>query len=83
MKEFLNNKPFKYQARYGTEFNCNRCDFMEPVFYENSPKKLSHQLSDVAEMVSYHAMNVWEELNGFNGYDCIIFEKTSKNKEDN
>lgn len=29
---------------------------------------------DVAQMIAYHAMNIWPELNGFQGYDCIKFE---------
>jgi len=75
MKEYLNEKPFRHQTRYGTEFNCERCDFRAPVFYENVPEKVEYLMSDVAEMISYHAMHIHKELNGFSGYDTITFKK--------
>jgi hypothetical protein len=78
MKEFLNESLFRYQARYGTEFNCERCDFRAPVFYENVPKKVEHLMSDIAEMISYHVSNIHPDLLSFSGYDTIHFEKKKK-----
>ena len=75
MKEILNEKPFQHLSRFGTEFKCTRCDFRAPVLYTVLSNDIPNQnlMSDVAEMIAFHAMDIWPNLNGFSGYDCITF----------
>ena len=69
----MNEKPFSYICRFGTQFTCPRCDFDAPVKVITPPKNIKQRMSDVAEMIGYHAVNIRPELNGFRGYDCIEF----------
>jgi len=69
----MNDKPFSYTSHYGTEFVCDRCDFKTPLIVKNQPSGGKQRMSDVAEMIGYHATNIYPELNGFQGYDCIQF----------
>lgn len=78
-KETLNEKPFSYHSSWGSSFKCDRCDFRSPVTVHmvRQPKteiELKFFARDVAEMVAYHAMNIWPKLNGFQNYDSIAFE---------
>jgi len=70
----LNDKPFEYHCNLGTIFRCSRCDFRGKVYVATPPGMNHAELaSDTAEMIGYHATNIWNRLNGFRGYDCIEF----------
>jgi hypothetical protein len=72
----MNELPFRHVSHNGTEFNCNRCDFKTPVYYIPFPGvSLPRLLTDLAEMVGWHALNICPNLNGFTGYDCVEFLK--------
>lgn len=72
----MNEKHFSYRSHNGTQFIAERCDFRTGVSVQ-SPVLASGCYagfsSDVAEMIGYHATNIWPSLNGFQGYDCITF----------
>jgi len=77
--EFLNDSRWQHICSNGTEFTCDRCDFKEPVII-NPPDNLSPEnlWQDLSEMIGYHALNVWPNLNGFQGYDTITFKVVKK-----
>jgi hypothetical protein len=76
----LNEAPFEHVSHYGTKFTCARCDFREPVKVEvgfdmiQMDVYLKKLMVDTSEMIGYHSQNIWKELNGFQGYDCIEYE---------
>lgn len=70
----MNDRPFEHNCQYGTKFRCERCDFKEPVIVTNAPQNPIHFASDVSEMIGFHATNIWPQLNGFSGYDCIQYK---------
>jgi hypothetical protein len=71
----MNDKPYEHTSRYGTTFKCARCDFREPIYYQYRGEKLSREklMLDVSELIGFHAANIWENLNGFQGYDTVRF----------
>ena len=71
----MNKKPFSYHSTYGARFECETCDFSTPVIVTLDDTDMPMRLygNDVAEMIGYHATNIWPELNGFQGYDTIRF----------
>lgn len=78
-RETLNERPFTYLAHHGTEFQASHCDFRDGVSCISHEDATQEQLmADVAEMAGYHAVNIWPELNGFSGYDCIRFQWSQK-----
>ncbi len=75
MPDILNDRPFEHRSRFGTHFTADRCDFATGVTVR-APAHLreGEYVSDIAEMIGFHATNVLERLNGFQGYDAIGFE---------
>ena len=74
----LNDKPFEHHCRNGTTFKCSRCDFRDVINVSNPDNPTTEKLmKDVAEMIGYHAFNIWEQLNGFSGYDAVRFNFAS------
>jgi hypothetical protein len=71
---FLNENKFEHYGHYGTLFTADRCDFRGGVKVE-IPNCISKEalMSDISEMVAYHAINIFPRLNGFQGYDCIDY----------
>lgn len=78
MAKHLNERSFEHSCRNGTNFFSDRCDFRTNVRVE-VPRDISREalMQDVSEMIGYHAMNIFPQLNGFQGYDTIIFQFTS------
>lgn len=78
----MNDMPFEHVSRHGTKFVCARCDFGAPVkvytgysLMEMADVEVLQRLMvDISEMIGYHSKNIWEELNGFSGYDCVNFQ---------
>jgi len=78
----MNDMPFEHHSRYGTKFKCARCDFREPIkvklqvsLMEVADVDVLNRISvDISEMIGYHSKNIWKELNGFQGYDCLKYE---------
>jgi len=68
-----NDKPFEHICSNGTTFKCERCDFREPILVSSQPLGEFKFANDVAEMIGFHATNIWPNLNGFQGYDTITF----------
>lgn len=71
----MNTLQFTYTSANGTIFFCETCDFSTPVKVKMMDEDMARWMytRDVAEMIGYHATNIWPELNGFQGYDCINF----------
>lgn len=72
--EKMNKKRFDHHCSNGTFFKSKRCDFKGGII-AITPKNLQKELlmQDVAEMISYHTINIHPKLNGFSGYDTITF----------
>jgi|GEM_PF-2835905 len=76
---WLNETSFEHRSRNGVNFVADRCDFRNGVtakIPQDLPELLNDKeklMQDVAEMVGYHATNIWERLNGFQGYDTVTF----------
>jgi len=67
----MTERPFTHICRYGTVFGADRCDFKTGIIVSHQPSKKALYVSDVAEMIGFHAINIHPQLNGFQGYDCI------------
>lgn len=64
---------FEHFSSNGTNFFWKRNNVVTVV----KPKDISLEQysSDVAEMIAYHAINVWPNLKeGFSGYDTLHFQ---------
>jgi hypothetical protein len=71
----LNAKSFDHVSHFGTKFVAPKADFSEGVIIYRTKHLGDVQfISDVAEMIGFHATNIHPELNGFQGYDCINFK---------
>jgi hypothetical protein len=70
----VNNKKFEHTCHYGTRFTSETCDFRNGVIVERSTylDEVGF-VTDIAEMVGFHATNILPELNGFQGYDAIRY----------
>lgn len=74
--------PFEHLSHHGTKFTCERCDFRAPIKVETEfslmemadIEVLQKIMLDISEMIGYHRSNIWDQLNGFQGYDCIKYE---------
>lgn len=72
----MNNKSFEYISHHGSTFNCETCDFSDPIIVDaEHVHTIEDLMADVAEMIGWHAINIRPHLNGFAGYDCIEFER--------
>lgn len=75
MTQFLNDTPFRHVSKNGTVFTADRCDFrngVQVMIPQNLPDcKL---IQDTAEMIGWHAHNIWGRLSNFTGYDYIHYE---------
>jgi hypothetical protein len=84
--EPMNDKAFLHRSSNSIELFSQYCDFRTGV-YIVKPEYID-ELSEVeltkaiAENIGYHAINIFKELNGFNGYGNIQYnfvnEKTAK-----
>ena len=75
----MNDRIFTYHSSWGHTFECDYCDLRTPIRVRSNrkptnDKELSFFARDVSEMIAYHAMNIWPQLNGFSGYDTLTFE---------
>lgn len=72
-----NEGPFTHTSRNGTQFTAARCDFQGGVhFVADEDISEAILLQDVSEMIGFHATNILEHLNGFQGYDCVAFTRS-------
>ena len=83
MTEFLNEKPFEHTCRWGTTFSGSRCDFQDgvKVTFPTYTVNQMQNASDFAEFAAWHALQIWPHLNGFSGYDNILFQFQNVRKE--
>lgn len=77
----INQDRFEHMADMIT-FRCDRCDLRTPITVEAPGAWLddkNHLAGAVAEMIAFHVVNIFPELNGFGGYACLkfVFVRTS------
>lgn len=70
----INENPLEHTSSNFTRFIANRCDLQDGVKVEK-PEDISELrfAQDVAEFAAWHRGCIFEQLNGFQGYDCIKF----------
>lgn len=75
MKKFLNDQPFEHTSRNGLTFTGERCDLKAGVNVQYPSWKLSVEQigADFAQFAAWHNGCIWEQLNGFQGYDCVDY----------
>ncbi len=75
MTQFLNDKPFEHNTNNGLTFTGSRCDFKDGVTVQMPMWKVSVEkmCADFAEFAAWHRSCIWEQLNGFQGYDCVNY----------
>ena len=80
MSTFKNDTPFNYLSRYGTKFTAARCDFQGGIDVSLIHANISEErlFSDIVEMATHHALIVYPNLNGFNGYGNIEYRINKK-----
>lgn len=71
----MNEKPFNHMGRFGTFAECERCDLTKPMIVKK-PKDISEEnfLSDISEVVAWHAIHILPKLKSFSGYDTIKYK---------
>jgi hypothetical protein len=69
----MNDKPFTYTSANGTKYEAARCDLRGGITITDQVWREDQRMSDLAEMVAYHTLNIYPELNGFSGYDTLRF----------
>lgn len=84
MTVWVNEKPFEHRCRNGTVFTGTRCDLRDGVDVQldgwvkdvRGWRELVN--CDYVEFAAWHALNIFPQLNGFQGYDCITFRNTTE-----
>ena len=74
MFNYINNQSIQHRSNNGTVFNCSRADLRAPIeYYFQWSISVSQQMQDVAEFAAWHRGCIWDQLNGFQGYDTLDF----------
>jgi hypothetical protein len=74
MREILNDKPLRYDAKMCISFKAAKSDLRGGVVVSSEWPVTQLQLCKAfAEFGGYHAMHIWPNLNGFGGYDCTRY----------
>ena len=75
MGKFVNASSLEHICRNGTVFKADRCDLKGGVKVSSSWEIDNLRLaSDFAEFGAWHRSEIWAQLNGFGGYDNILYE---------
>ncbi len=71
----INETPIEHCSYNFTRFTAARADLSGGVVVER-PARLSEAqfAQDVAEFAAWHRGAIWDQLNGFAGYDCLRFD---------
>lgn len=72
-KRIVRPQSWSHFASNGTLFECDRKDLVGGIRVTDAPPDADLLAKDVAEVIGFHAVNYWPELNGFAGYDCVHF----------
>lgn len=79
----INDRPLEHTSRNGTWFSAPRCDLrggvvvVKPVGLDE--KSLAQ---DLIEFAAWHSRCIWDQLNGFPGYDCLLLDIRTAVDED-
>jgi len=69
-----NDTPYEHIGKYGTKIYSDRCDFKNGVVVEKDADTSEEWvISDIVECMTYHALAIWQHLNGFSGYDTLSY----------
>ena len=80
MPEYINEKHWQHTCRYGTVFDCVRCDFKAPIEIRNCPRSEYETIdgerlaADVAEMISCWMLTIYDKLDAFSGFDTVKWD---------
>lgn len=75
----INENPISHTSYNGTEFTADRADLRNGVTAAVPDRIRADQImTDTAEFAAWHRGQIWEQLNGFSGYDCIRFNIVEK-----
>lgn len=72
MTEITAITPLQHRSANGTNFRC-RADLISGVITEDVPEDKNLAMADAGEFLGWHAVNIYPQLNGFRGYDCVEF----------
>ena len=81
----MNAEPIEHTSQSNLiTFRCARADLSVPIAVtgwgqiivkgDTRGVPMERFASDVAEFAAWHAINIFPQLNGFQGYNCITFK---------
>lgn len=75
--KITNSHSIEHRSANGTIFTCARADLKADIVYHSEwPIDLPKLMQDVAEFATWHRSCIWDQLNGFQGYDTIRFKQS-------
>ena len=73
--EWKNDKPFEHTSANGTTFRADRGDMSTGVKVSNMWHITEEKMhADFMEFGAWHAMWIHPFLNGFQGYDTVVYD---------
>ena len=72
----LNDKPIEHVTHGGVTFRCARADLREVITVHDhldNFTSLERVAEAIAEFTAWHALCIFNQLNGFQGYDTLRF----------
>jgi hypothetical protein len=72
----INDKPIDHITSRGVTFRCARADLREPIIIYNYDHITSFGefAKAAAEFAAWHALCIFDQLNGFQGYGSLDFK---------
>lgn len=72
----INESPIEHHAHHGTIFSADRADLRNGLKARYRWKLTEAQKrADFLEFGAWHRSEIYEQLNGFQGYDCVLVLK--------
>jgi acyl carrier protein len=73
--KWINDLPLEHTSSNGTTFKAERCDLKGPVTvsFPSWPLTEEQKREDFLQFGTWHRGCIFNQLNGFSGYDCITF----------
>ena len=78
----LNEETIEHTTHHGITFRCARGDLREPIDVIGWGLHGPRLLVSIAEFTGWHALAIFDHLNGFQGYGSIQFRLIDKDKEE-
>lgn len=78
MQKIENDTRLVHVCAKGTRFECERADLDAGVQFQVSDRADAEDvMQDMFQFGAWHAFTIHPLLNGFSGYDCVKFTKSS------